>query len=503
MIALKRQRRTLCFLDLCREACDVIPKPYKQKLGIEDMTKITNRYEVFLNCGRNAFSDMPDVIRKAEAMKEVKMYVVPKALRRGILDIDKNIPDVLVSKEMAERYLEITPPSFTLIRDYQLIINEIEQSYVIGNDFSSLSASCVVIERLLNQARIALHKHHKVIKKLRNKGPKNDWPSNIKALKKWGYIDDDFAPELSDIYVDIRCRYLHSGEIRNIRQDALRAITAAYKLMKIFIGFPEDLFDGVTCKDEADPRYLAFYKPYLHDKESNMEMAAQTQTEMRISELWNKYARLLNESKYDEACERCSELDKLKPNDYVVLNNWGSTLSLLAKLRKDEKLFEQAHQKFELAVNIEPEKYEAYCNWSIALTEWARLKGDEKLFEQAHQKFEQAVNIESNKPEVYDNWAGILIYWSKLKIGTPEYEGLLKQAEGKCLKAESLRKGSSAYKLARIYALRSDEEQCKKWLMVGQETGTLPDRDYAMKDSDLARVKSKPWFTEIKWKGEK
>jgi hypothetical protein len=226
--------------------------------------------DVFLNCGRNAILAMPLAIRKTMAMEEVKMFVVPKALKRGILD--KDIPSVLVSEEMAERYLEITPPVVSLIPDYQLIINEIEQSYVIGNDFSSLSASCVVIERLLNRARIDLHKHHKVIKKLRNKGPKNDWPSNIKALKEWGYLDDAFASELSDIYVEIRCRYLHSGEIRNIRHDALRAIAAAYKLMKIFIGFPDDLFSWINgspaCKNEADPRFLEFYKPYyVQDKQ--------------------------------------------------------------------------------------------------------------------------------------------------------------------------------------------------------------------------------------------
>ena len=464
------------------------------------MAKIIKGYKVFLNCTRNAILKMPLAIRKTMAMGDAKMFVVPKALRRGIFDSD--ISDKLVSDEMAERYLEITPPVVSLIPDYQSVIDEIEQSYVIGNDFSALSASCVVIERLLNQARIDLHKHHtdKVVKELWNKDAVPGWDPNIDALKEWGYLDDTFASELFDMYHDVRCRYLHCGKIKCLRRDALRAIAATYKLMKIFIGFPEDLFDGVTCKDETNPRFLEFYKPYL---ESNREIIAQTQTEMQISELWNRYVRLLNESKYEEACEQCSEIDKLKPKDYVVFNNWGSTLGLLAKLRGDEKVFEQAHQKFEQAVNIEPEKYGAYCNWGIALAEWARLKGNEKLFEQAHQKFEHAVNIESNKPEVYDNWAGILIYWFKLKIGTPEYEGLIKQAEGKCLRAESLRKGSSAYKLARIYALRSDEEQCKKWLMVGQEAGTLPDRDYAMKDSDLARVKSEPWFTEIKWKGEK
>jgi hypothetical protein len=212
---------------------------------------------------------MPPAIRKTAAMKDAKMLIIPKALKQGIFDFD--IPDKLVSEEMAERYLEIRPPAFSLIPDYQLVIDEIEQSYVIGNDFSSLSASCVVIERLLNQARITLHKHHKVIKKLWGKGPTNEWYPNIDTLKKWGYLEDTFATELSDIYREVRCRYLHCGEIQNMRQDALRTITAAYRLMTIFIGFPEDLFSwtggGLACKNEADPRFLEFYKPYMEDKQ--------------------------------------------------------------------------------------------------------------------------------------------------------------------------------------------------------------------------------------------
>jgi hypothetical protein len=92
--------------------------------------------EIFLNCTRNAILAMTPAFRKAAAMQEVKMFVVPKLIRQEISDT--NIPDVLVSEEMAERYLEITPPVFSLIPDFQLVINEIEQSYVIGNDFSAL-----------------------------------------------------------------------------------------------------------------------------------------------------------------------------------------------------------------------------------------------------------------------------------------------------------------------------------------------------------------------------
>lgn len=219
---------------------------------------------IFLNCTRNALSAMPPEFRKAEAKRDVKMLLVAKALKQSIFDYE--IPDKLVSDEMADRFLEIKPPTFSLMPEYQSVINEIEQSYVIGNDFSALSASCVAIERLLNQARIALHKHHQPIKELWGKDATNEWYPNIDALRKWGYYDDVFAEELSILYKDVRCRYLHCGEITNLRSDALRAVRAAYRLMTIFIGFPEDLFflsqGGLACRDKSSPRFIEFYKPY-------------------------------------------------------------------------------------------------------------------------------------------------------------------------------------------------------------------------------------------------
>jgi len=363
-----------------------------------------------------------------------------------------------------------------IMPDYQSIANEIEQSYVTGSDFSALSASCVVIERLLNQARIALHEHHKKDKKLWGKGSKNEWGPNIEALKAWGYLDDSFASELSEIYTDTRCRYLHSGAIRDMRQDALKAITAAYKLMKIFIGFPEDLFDGVTCRNESDPRYLAFYKPYLQDTE--------------LAEVSAKY----------------TELERVRAKDYAVFNNWGSALTLLARFRRDAELFRQACVKFERAsqlVNIESEKWAVYCNWSVTLAEWAKLEKNQERFAQASRKLEKAVKINPTGSAAYDMWSGMLIHWSKLKIEMPERNALLAQAEEKSLQAESLRKGSSAYRLAKIYALRGDEKKCRVWLLVGQEAHTLPTRQQAMEDSDLGRVRNHRWFEDVRWSGEK
>jgi len=251
---------------------------------------MAERIEVFLNFTRNILLSMRPAVQKAMAKQEVKIFLVPRILGHGIVlgrrvldtsppsaPVSDLIPDALVSDEMAERYLEIRPPVISLIPDYQSIVNEIEQSYVIGNDFSALSASCVVIERLLNQARIALHKHHrdKVIKNLWDKDSTNEWYPNIDALRKWGYLDDAFASELSDIYREVRCRYLHCGKIQSLRDDARRVVVAAYRLMTTFIGFPEDLFlwkgGSPACKNVNDPRFLEFYKPYIQHDQSTCD----------------------------------------------------------------------------------------------------------------------------------------------------------------------------------------------------------------------------------------
>jgi hypothetical protein len=195
---------------------------------------------VNLNCTRSGLMLLSPEACRAEARRSVKMFLVPHDTKMPISD--RMVPDFLVTDSMVERFLEICPPIAAVIPEFQQIIDEIERSYVLGNRFSALSASCASIERLLNLARIQLHKHHPVIKDLWGKGPSNAWDENIDALNQWRYFDDDFARELKWIYRDIRCKYLHSGETLDVSEDALRSIQAAYRGLTIFLGFPEDLF---------------------------------------------------------------------------------------------------------------------------------------------------------------------------------------------------------------------------------------------------------------------
>jgi hypothetical protein len=101
------------------------------------------------------------------------MLLVPRQPEATLTDGD--VPDTLVTTAMVERYLELNPPFATVNQEFQTTITEIDYTYVHGVFFSTVSASCVTIERVLNLARIALHPHCPKIKELWNKGPSNEW----------------------------------------------------------------------------------------------------------------------------------------------------------------------------------------------------------------------------------------------------------------------------------------------------------------------------------------
>lgn len=220
---------------------------------------------IFLLGARQWIRELRPDRREVEARRAVKMLILPRLPDRPMTDSE--VPDALVTAAMVERYLELDPPFATVNQEFQAIITEIDYTYVQGNFFSTVSASCVTIERILNLARIELHHHCPKIKDLWGKGPLNEWYGNIEALQGWGYLDPDFAKDLETIYRDIRCRYLHSGAIKDFQADALTSARAAYRLLGLLVGFPPDLFGfeaaRMKCKDTSDPRYLVFYLPYM------------------------------------------------------------------------------------------------------------------------------------------------------------------------------------------------------------------------------------------------
>lgn len=215
-------------------------------------------YRVFVNGGRVG-PDAPEEFRRSEAARSVRMFLIPL----GVELTDADVPRYLVTDAMVDRYLSIEPPRFRATTDYDSIIESIEHSYVLGLYFSALSSAVVTMERLLNIARIELHKEVPTkIGKLWGKGPLNEWEGNIEALESWGYLVPDLATELRRLF-GVRCQYLHSGDISSLQVDVLAAIKGAYALIGCLIGFPPHLFtcaDGkIVCLNPADPLVKVFY----------------------------------------------------------------------------------------------------------------------------------------------------------------------------------------------------------------------------------------------------
>ena len=93
---------------------------------------------VNLNTTRNILWGLPPERRAAEAMRNVRMFVLPREHDGPMFD--SQVPDHLVSDQMVERYLQLSPPIAAVIPEFQRIIDEIERTYVIGAFFATVSA---------------------------------------------------------------------------------------------------------------------------------------------------------------------------------------------------------------------------------------------------------------------------------------------------------------------------------------------------------------------------
>lgn len=220
-------------------------------------------FNVNLNIGTERYLREDNPSRRIEATRSVKAFHIPKGVEGFV---ESMVPDELVTDDMVDRYLAIRPPLFRVRASFDSIIEEIERAYVLGHAFSSLSASVVAIERMLNEARIQLHEHEiPKLKQLWGKGPINDWTPNISALGQWDYLQPQLSEELVAVY-DVRCRYLHSGPIDTLKVDSPRCVNAAFAVLTEFIGFPQRLFrigSQIECLDESHPLFKVFYKPAL------------------------------------------------------------------------------------------------------------------------------------------------------------------------------------------------------------------------------------------------
>ena len=124
----------------------------------------------------------------------------------------------------------------------------------------------------------------------------------------------------------------------------------------------------------------------------------------------------------------------------------------------------------ENAKDLTPELAElaswAYIMQGYSLTEQAKTKTGEKaecLYAQAVEKYQAALQIKPDTYEAFSNWGNALASQAKTKTGE-EADRLFALSKDLLLKAETILPGSAAYNIARLSAIRGQEDECRKWL---------------------------------------
>ena len=166
---------------------------------------------------------------------------------------------------------------------------------------------------------------------------------------------------------------------------------------------------------------------------------------------------------------------------------------------KAEQLYKSAYQGFAGVIADNLIFSEALYHWGFALLHEASGKPAAEAIE----IYEDAISKFSFCLLTAPNYLGAAIdggvAFMELARLSPEggKPGLYGLAEDFFEKANTIQKGSAAYNLACIYALRGDEEACQQALQQAREFGSLPNHANILSDPDMDKVKQAEWFKEF------
>jgi len=181
-----------------------------------------------------------------------------------------------------------------------------------------------------------------------------------------------------------------------------------------------------------------------------------------------------------------------------------AAIKQVAKARKSEgglaeQLYKGAYQGFASVVVDNPMLSEALYNWGFALLHEAEGQPSplaKETLENAIAKFSFCLLIAPNYLGAAID--GGVAYLELARISQDEAKPqLYKMAQTFFENAGRIQKGSSAYNLACIHAIKGDEPACLEALQLAKDSGSLPDEPAILKDPDLLAVHEQPWFKEF------
>lgn len=166
---------------------------------------------------------------------------------------------------------------------------------------------------------------------------------------------------------------------------------------------------------------------------------------------------------------------------------------------KAEQLYKSAYQGFSSVISGNLMFSDALYHWGFGLLHEASGKSAAEAIE----IYEDAISKFSFCLLMAPNYLGAAIdggvAFMELARLSPEggRAGLYGLAEDFFEKANNIQKGSAAYNLACIYALRSDKQACQQALQQAKEFGSLPNQANILSDPDMDKVKQTQWFKEF------
>ncbi|WP_305906650.1 hypothetical protein Q9L42_019885 [Methylomarinum sp. Ch1-1] len=166
---------------------------------------------------------------------------------------------------------------------------------------------------------------------------------------------------------------------------------------------------------------------------------------------------------------------------------------------KADQLYKSAYQGFAKVVAGDAVLADALHNWGFAQLHHAKNKGKDEaigLYEDAVNKFTFCLLASPNHLGGAIDGGFAYMELARLNNAQPE-DPLYDKAIEFFEKAGHIQKGSAAYNLACIHALRDDHEACRAALELAKECGSLPDEQDVMNDPDMAPVKDAQWFHEF------
>jgi hypothetical protein len=184
---------------------------------------------------------------------------------RGILIQKHGEADIGIK---IDRYFNFKPPDFVLITEFQPLLQEVEDAYVSGYLYPSLTGACCIGERILNLLLLRLRDYHKSspsYKDIYRKQSFDDWTICIRVLREWNVISDELVEKFNELK-DIRNQSVHFRNLPQLEDRALTALEFVMQITDALFGLRYDLLflEGhffIKKAKENDPLVREFYIP--------------------------------------------------------------------------------------------------------------------------------------------------------------------------------------------------------------------------------------------------